>query len=166
MKVMVTGSFNPITKGHEDIILRAADFFDEVIVAVFNNTEKIYEFSLDERETLCRETFKNKPKIRVVSSGGMVVELCRKENCFLLLRGVRNEKDLSYEKMMAEANKKFEPRCETLFLPSSDKYSRLSSTAVRQIISDGGSFNDYIPENAKEALKEILEKRKGSRNEK
>ena len=99
MKVIVTGSFNPITKGHEDLILRAASIFDEVIVAVFNNVDKKYEFSLTEREKLCRAAFVGVRNVRTVSSDGMVVDLCREENCFLLLRGVRDESDLRYEKI-------------------------------------------------------------------
>ena len=160
MKVIVTGSFNPITKGHEDLILRAASIFDEVIVAVFNNVDKKYEFSLTEREKLCRAAFVGVRNVR------MVVDLCREENCFLLLRGVRDESDLRYEKMMSEANKRFEPRCETLFMTASEKYERLSSTAVRKIISGNGSFIGLIPEKAEKCLVEILEERKGGKYEK
>lgn len=166
MKVIVTGSFNPITKGHEDLILRAASIFDEVIVAVFNNVDKKYEFSLTEREKLCRAAFVGVRNVRTVSSDGMVVDLCREENCFLLLRGVRDERDLRYEKMMSEANKKFEPRCETLFMTASEKYERLSSTAVRKIISGNGSFIGLVPEKAEKCLVEILEERKGGKYEK
>ncbi|MBS5737727.1 MAG: pantetheine-phosphate adenylyltransferase [Clostridiales bacterium] len=166
MKVIVTGSFNPITKGHEDLILRAASIFDEVIVAVFNNVDKKYEFSLTEREKLCRAAFVGVRNVRTVSSDGMVVDLCREENCFLLLRGVRDESDLRYEKMMSEANKRFEPRCETLFMTASEKYERLSSTAVRKIISGNGSFIGLIPEKAEKCLVEILEERKGGKYEK
>lgn len=165
-RVIVTGSFNPITKGHEDIILRAARLFDEVTVAVFNNAEKHYEFSLKEREKLCKAAFDGIKNINVVSSEGMVVDLCRRENCFLLLRGIRNGEDFAYEKMMATANKNFEPRCETLFMTAAEKYERLSSTAVREMIRENKSFDDFVPEKAGFVLREILEERKGRHYEK
>ena len=161
MKVIVTGSFNPITKGHEDIIRRASRFFSEVIVAVFNNVEKKYEFSLSERERLCRDAVCDLKNVRVVSSEGMVVDLCRKENCFLLLRGIRNPEDLSYEKMMADNNRRFEPRCDTVFMTASGDYGRLSSSAVRDMIKNNEDFSEFIPETARDTLKKILKEKRG-----
>ncbi len=161
MKVIVTGSFNPITRGHEDIIRRASRFFSEVIVAVFNNAEKEYEFSLSEREELCRAALSGVKNARVVSSDGMVVDLCRKENCFLLLRGIRNPDDLSYEKMMADNNRRFEPRCDTFFMTAAGDYGRLSSSVVRDMIRNNEDFSEFVPETAMETLKKILKEKRG-----
>ncbi len=165
MKVIVTGSFNPITKGHEDIVLRAAEKFDEVIVAVFNNAEKKYDFTLEEREELCRKTFEKIKNVRVVSSDGMVVDLCRRENCFSLLRGIRNGGDLDYEIYMRDANNSFDSRCETFFLPARRELAECSSSAVRKLISDGKDFSPLVPEGAVSVLYGIL-KRRGIYNEK
>lgn len=165
MKVIVTGSFNPITKGHEDVVLRAAKIFDEVLVAVFNNADKKYGFDLSEREELCRKTFENVENVKVTSSSGMVYELCRRENCFVLLRGIRDEKDMAYELYMSDANRGFDSRCETLFFPASKELTDCSSSEVRRLIACGGDWFRLVPENSVETLRGMLKKR-GICNEK
>lgn len=165
MKVIVTGSFNPITKGHEDIVLRAAEKFDEVIVAVFNNAEKKYDFTLEEREELCKKTFEDIKNIRVVSSAGMVVDLCRRENCFSILRGIRNGQDIDYEIYMRDANNSFDSRCETFFLPARKELICCSSSAVRKLIAEEKDFSPLVPEKTVPTLYGIL-KRRGIYNEK
>lgn len=165
MKVIVTGSFNPITKGHEDIVLRAAEKFDEVIVAVFNNAEKKYDFTLEEREELCKKTFEDIKNVRVVSSDGMVVDLCRRENCFFILRGIRNGQDIDYEIYMRDANHSFDSRCETFFLPARKELSGCSSSAVRKLIAEEKDFSPLVPEKTVSTLYGIL-KRRGIYNEK
>ena len=161
MKVLLTGSFDPVTKGHEDIILRAAKIFHEVVVGVFCNDEKEYLFSLEERAEICKAAFENNENIRVESSSGLVVSLCKKENCYAVVRGIRDSSDIAYEIYLNGEYKKAEPLYESIFMLADKKYSDISSSKVRKLISEGKDFSSLIPAGAQKKVNEILYKKKG-----
>ncbi|MGL4533742.1 MAG: pantetheine-phosphate adenylyltransferase [Fusobacteriaceae bacterium] len=151
-----TGSFDPITKGHKDIILRSAKLVDKLIVAVLNNVNKKYLFDLEERTNMIKELFKNIENIEIHSFEGLLVDFMKKQNCNLIIRGLRAVSDYEYELSMAYANADIsEDIIETIFIPATREYIYLSSTVVREIAINKGKLDKYLDESIK--LK-VLEK--------
>lgn len=147
MKIAVfAGSFDPITKGHEDIVLQAMPLFDEIIIAIGVNIDKKYAFPLKKRIKWIEDTFADYPKVKVVSYQGLTVDLCKKMNASFIIRGLRNTTDFEYESIIAEANKKLNPDVETVFFLSNPDLRCVSSTVVRDIIKNGGDLTSFIPE--------------------
>ncbi|MGL6168494.1 MAG: pantetheine-phosphate adenylyltransferase, partial [Fusobacteriaceae bacterium] len=127
-----TGSFDPITKGHKDIILRSAKLVDKLIVAVLNNVNKKYLFNLEERTHMIKELFKDIENIEIHSFEGLLVDFMKEQNCNLIIRGLRAVSDYEYELTMAYANADIsEDVIETIFIPATREYMYLSSTVVR-----------------------------------
>ena len=149
MKIaIVPGSFDPITKGHVDIIERAAALFDQVVVAVMVNEEKTYRFSTEQRLKLVALSCAHIPGVRVIFDQGMLVDLVDKLGACAIVKGIRNEIDLAYEQNMARCNKEKNPRAETIYLPCAPQYEHISSTAVRERLDKGASVDDLVQENA------------------
>ena len=147
MKTAVfAGSFDPITKGHEDIVLQAMPLFDEIIIAIGVNIDKKYAFPLEKRIKWIENTFADYPKVKVVSYQGLTVEFCKKMNVGFIIRGLRNTTDFEYESVIAEANKKLNPEVETVFFLANPDLRCVSSTVVRDIIKNGGDLTAFIPE--------------------
>lgn len=147
MKTAVfAGSFDPITKGHEDIVLQALKLFDEIIIAIGVNIDKKYAFPLEKRIKWIENTFAEYPKVKVVSYQGLTVDLCRKMNAGFIIRGLRNTTDFEYESVIAEANKKLNPDVETVFLLSDPTLRCVSSTVVRDLVKNGADLMNFIPE--------------------
>lgn len=140
------GSFDPITKGHEDIVLQAMPLFDEIIIAIGVNIDKKYAFPLEKRIKWIENTFAEYPKVKVVSYQGLTVEFCKKMNANFIIRGLRNTTDFEYESVIAEANKKLNPEVETIFFLSNPNLRCVSSSVVRDIIKNGGDLTAFIPE--------------------
>lgn len=143
------GSFDPITKGHENIITRAVPLFDKIIVAVGINESKKYMFDLEQRMTWIRETFSHEPKIEVASYSGLTVEFAVKQNAKFLLRGLRNPADFEFEKAIAQANRQMRSELETVFLLTSARYSYISSSIARDVIRHGGDYTLFVPESVR-----------------
>ncbi len=139
------GSFDPITKGHEDIIKRALPLFDKIIVAIGVNANKKYMFSLEERTNWIRQTFNFEDKVEVSNYEGLTVNFCRNKNASFIIRGLRNAEDFQFESSIAQMNKELAPEVDTLFYVTSPELSAYSSTIVRDIVRNGGDVTKFIP---------------------
>ena len=143
-RALFPGSFDPITNGHEDILLRALPLFDEIIIGVGFNSEKKFMFSLDERINFIKKTFKKYKKVKVKSYNGLTINYCKTIEANFILRGLRNPADFEFEKAIAHTNRKLSG-IETVFLLTSAKTSFISSSIVREIIKNKGDYNELVP---------------------
>lgn len=143
-KAVFPGSFDPITLGHYDIIKRAINLFDEVIVAIGVNAEKKYMFTLEERMRFIEESFAGEPKVKVVSYEGLTVDFCQKNKVDFILRGLRNPADFEFEKAIAHTNRDLAP-IETVFLLTAANTSYISSSIVRDVIRNHGDYTKLVP---------------------
>ncbi len=148
------GSFDPITKGHVELVKRAVPLFDKIIVAIGVNTKKKYLFDLDQRLQWLNDVFESEPSVEVDHYEKLTVAFCKKVNANFLLRGLRNASDFDYEKTISQLNAMVGD-VETVFLISEPTYSHFSSTIVREIIIAGGDPTPFLPEEVKINLKEI-----------
>lgn len=139
------GSFDPFTKGHEDIALRGAELFDELIIGLGVNTSKSRYVEESKMIAYIRETFQGVPNIKVVSFQGLTAMFAKKIGATHILRGVRNTTDFEYENTIAQANKNMNPDLETVFLITSPALAHISSTITREIHKLGGDVTDYLP---------------------
>jgi pantetheine-phosphate adenylyltransferase len=144
-KAVFPGSFDPLTLGHEDIIKRAIPLFHEIVIAIGVNAEKKYMFSLEERKRFIEETFKNEPKVSVITYEGLTIDLCGKIKANYILRGLRNPADFEFEKAIAHTNRKLS-KIETVFLLTAAKTSYISSSIVRDVIRNGGEYEKLVPD--------------------
>ena len=135
MKVGVyAGSFDPITKGHQDIIERALQLMDKLIIVVMNNPKKTYWFNLDERKELIKKVFGNNKKIEIEEYAGLLVDFMKKNNAKIIIKGVRDMKDFSEEMVYSFANKELSNgEVDTILIPSSKDYTYVSSTFVKEV---------------------------------
>ena len=140
------GSFDPITKGHEDIILRSVALFDEIIVAIGTNSSKKYYFDLEKRLEMIRFTFRNHPSVKVETYSGLTVDYCKTVGANYLLRGLRTSADFEFERSIAHINQAMHPDIDTVFLLSLQEYSAINSTIVRDIVINGGDASRFVPE--------------------
>ena len=143
-RAVFPGSFDPITLGHVDIINRATNIFDEIIVAVGINKEKKHLFSNNVRIKFIKETFIKEPKIKVKKYKGLTINFCKKNNINTILRGVRNPSDFEFEKAIAHTNYKLSG-VETVFLITNPEFSYISSSIVREIIENNGNYKKLVP---------------------
>ena len=152
-RAVFPGSFDPITLGHYDIIERGLTLFDEIILAIGVNSEKKYMFSLEDRKKFIEDSFKDEPKIKVMTYKGLTVDFCKEQNANFILRGLRNPADFEFEKAIAHTNRKMS-EIETVFLLTSSGKSYISSSIVRDVIRHGGNVSGLVPDtvNIKNAL--------------
>jgi len=143
-KAIFPGSFDPITLGHVDIINRGVTLFDEVIIAIGENSSKDYMFSLDERIAFIERAFKDNPKVSVVSYSGLTIDFCKAIGVEFILRGLRNPADFEFEKAIAHTNRHLST-LETVFLLTSAQTSFISSSIVREIIRFEGDYKKLVP---------------------
>jgi len=143
------GSFDPITKGHEHIILKAAKMVDQLIVAIGTNSTKNYLFSLEKRIDWIDSTFKNYNNIKVKTYDGLTVEFANNVNAKYIFRGLRSSIDFEYEKSIAETNKILSPNIESIFLLPDSSISMISSSIIREIIKNNGKVDQFLPEQVK-----------------
>lgn len=145
-RAVYPGSFDPITNGHLDIIKRSSKVFDEVIVAVLVNPEKKGLFTIQERVDLIKSVVSDLPNIRVESFTGLLTNFMKKNDCKVIIKGLRAVSDFEYEFQMALMNNKLDPDIETLFMMTNAKYSFLSSSSVRQVAMFGGCIKELVPD--------------------
>lgn len=148
------GSFDPITKGHEDIVRRALSFMEKVVVAVAYRAthEKRGLFSIDERVEMIRGVFHDEPRVEVTAFTGLLVDFAREQGTNLVVRGLRAVSDFEYEFQMALMNRKLHPQFETIFLAPDVRYSYLSASLVREIASLGGEVSEFVSPLVRERL--------------
>ncbi|WP_185873636.1 pantetheine-phosphate adenylyltransferase [Blattabacterium cuenoti] len=141
------GSFDPITLGHYDIILRSLKLFDKIIVAIGNNYKKKYMFSIKKRKEWIKKTFIDFSQIEIDFFQGLTISFCKKKNANFLLRGLRNQLDFEFEKNIYYVNNKLDKNnfIETIFIFSSYEKSYISSCIVRDIIKNGGDYTLFVP---------------------
>ena len=156
--VIYPGTFDPITHGHTDIVSRAAAVFDRLIVAVAGSTAKKTVFSTDERMRLATEIFDRFDNVDVEHFDGLMVDFARQHGASLILRGLRAVTDFEYEFQLAGMNRKLFPQADTIFFPTSEKYTYISSSLVREIAALGGDISDFVDPMVKQALDERLRK--------
>ena len=149
---VIPGSFDPVTRGHEDLIRRAAALFDQVTVVVMVNIRKQGCFTPEEKMDLLRRTFRGEKNIRVEQWDGLLSAYMRERGERTVVRGVRSAAEYDSEMAAAQANRILNPRMETLLLPAADGYAWLSSSAVKEIAAFGGDVTEYLPESCAEEI--------------
>jgi len=143
-RAIFPGSFDPITLGHCDIINRGIPLFDEIIIAIGENSAKTYMFSLEERKSFIEKTFECHSKIKVMTYSGLTTDFCKEINADFILRGLRNPADFEFEKAIAHTNRNIGD-IETVFLLTSAETSFISSSIVREIIHYDGDYKKMVP---------------------
>ena len=143
-KAVFPGSFDPITLGHEDVISRAIPLFDEIYIAIGINSNKKYMFSLDQRKKFIQECFQEYKNVKVITYKGLTVDLCKKHDIDYIIRGLRNPADFEFEKAIAHTNRDLAP-IETVFLLTAAKTSYISSSIVREVLTNGGDVSSLVP---------------------
>ncbi|GAA5219632.1 pantetheine-phosphate adenylyltransferase [Membranihabitans marinus] len=147
MKIAVfPGSFDPITKGHVDIVMRALPLFDKIIVAIGINSQKTYLYSLEQRMAWLTEVFQDKENVEIDYFEGLTAHFCNKIGAQYLIRGLRSAADFDYEKTISQLNNIVGKDLETVFLISQPQYSHISSTIVRELIIGEGDASPFIPD--------------------
>ena len=144
-KAIYPGSFDPVTFGHQDMIIRSAAIVDELIVGVLNNSAKNSLFSVDERVSMLRELTKDISNVTVDSFDGLLVDYMKKSGATIIVRGLRAVTDFEYELQIAQTNHVENPEVETIFLTTNLKYSYLSSSIVREFAAYGGDLSHFVP---------------------
>jgi len=139
------GSFDPFTKGHQDIVLRGLLLFDEIIISIGHNTQKKRYFKVEQIVKKIEETFKNNSRVRVIVYNELTAELARELGAHYLLRGLRNTTDFEYENSIAQVNRHLNTELESVFLITSPEYASVSSSIIREVHSYGGDVSAWLP---------------------
>lgn len=154
MKIAIyPGSFDPITKGHLDILKTGAGIFDKVIIAVARNSEKKGFLSVDKRVKLIRESVKDIENVEVDSFEGLTIEYAKRKNAQILIRGLRAVSDFEYELQLSQANSALCSDIKTVFLTTKPKYNFISSSTIKEIFINNGDISKFVPEPVFEFLK-------------
>ncbi|AER40631.1 MAG: pantetheine-phosphate adenylyltransferase [Flavobacteriales bacterium] len=139
------GTFDPITLGHYDVIIKSLNLFDKIVIAIGNNSEKNNMFSVKKRKEWIQKTFLDFSGIEIDLFKGLTISFCKRKKAKFLLRGIRNQLDFEFEKNLYYANKKLYDCIETVFILSSYERSYISSCLVREIIKNGGNYTIFVP---------------------
>ncbi|MBQ8199027.1 MAG: pantetheine-phosphate adenylyltransferase [Lachnospiraceae bacterium] len=146
-KAIYSGSFDPMTCGHLDVIQRTADIFDELTVCVLNNVNKSALFSVEERVNILKEATKDLPNVNVESYSGLLIDYAKQKDTHVVVRGLRAITDFEYELQIAQTNRKLSGgTLDTMFMTTSLEYAYLSSSTVKEIASFGGDISECVPE--------------------
>jgi pantetheine-phosphate adenylyltransferase len=152
------GSFDPITNGHIDIIIRASKIFDKLIIGITQNNKKSPFLKINDRVKITKESLKNINNIEVLSFDNLLVDFADKKNVQVIIRGLRAISDFEHEFQLAGMNKSLNHKIETLFMIPSEKYANISSSIVREIFLLGGDVNLFVPKPVENLLKNNLTK--------
>lgn len=155
-KAIYAGTFDPLTNGHVDVIKRAAQVFDQLILAVADSFTKETLFTLEERDKMAREVVRDLPNVEIDSFSGLLVDYAREKKVSIIVRGLRAFSDFEFEFQMALTNRKMAPDIETVFLMPKEDYSYLSSSMVREVAALGGNVDDFVPTPVQRALRAKL----------
>ncbi|MBR4440983.1 MAG: pantetheine-phosphate adenylyltransferase [Bacteroidales bacterium] len=139
------GSFDPLTVGHESLIIRGLDIFDKIIVAVGINNDKKGFMPVDKRLELIKSVFANRPRIEVKTYSNLTVDFCIENGATHILRGLRTSADFEYERAIAQVNRLMKPEVDSVFLLSHPEYSSVSSSLVREIVNYHGDARKFLP---------------------
>ena len=151
---MYPGTFDPVTRGHEEMVRRAVRLFDRVVVAIAASPKKAPLFPLEERVELAREVLCDLPEVSVTGYSGLTVDFARENGLKAIIRGLRAVSDFEYEFQLANMNRQLAPEVESLFLTPSERYSFISSTLVREIAALGGDITKFVHPAVAQALTE------------
>ena len=152
-KVVFPGSFDPVTKGHESIIIRAAEIFDEVIIAIGENPEKMGFFSIEKRMQFLKTIVKNLKNVTITSYTGLTVDFCKKNEAKFIIRGLRTAADFDFEYTIAQMNKQMHPEIDTVFLLALPSHNAVKSSVVRDIIKNKGDFSSFVTDSIIEDIR-------------
>ena len=143
-RAIYPGTFDPMTKGHVDLIERACKLFDEIVIAIAASEEKNPLFTLDERIQIAEKIFEGNNKVKVVGFSGLLVDLAKDNNAKILIRGLRVVADFEYEFQLANMNRAMMPELESVFLTPKEQYSYISSSLVKEICKMGGDVSEFV----------------------
>jgi len=155
MNAMYPGTFDPLTLGHEEIIDRAANLFDHLLVSVANDSLKSTMFELDDRLKLVEIISSRYPNVTVSAYDGLTIDFAKSNNINVILRGVRNSSDFNYESQISQMNNTMDKSLESLFFIASDSYKSITSSLVRQVISLNGDYSNFISNDVARYIKKI-----------
>ncbi|MBL8736126.1 MAG: pantetheine-phosphate adenylyltransferase [Planctomycetes bacterium] len=156
VSALYPGSFDPVTRGHLDLVERALPLFDRLTVAVAINSSKNTTFTAEERVAMLREVLPADPRVSVTTFRGLVVDFCRAQGIGAILRGVRTVSDFEYEYQMALTNRHLAPGIETVFVMPSVQFSYVSSSLIREVVRNGGDVGSFLPPPVERRLRERL----------
>jgi len=148
------GSFDPLTNGHVDIIMRGARLFDRIIVAILVNAEKSPLFSMEERVEITRSVFKDHASVEVDTFDGLLVDYVERRQAQVIVRGLRAVSDFEFEFQMALMNQRLNSRIETVFMMPAEQYTYISSRLIKEVFKLGGRVNGLVPELVEQRLRE------------
>lgn len=139
------GSFDPFTVGHENIVLRGLDLFDQIIVAIGKHSTKVPLLDIEARVKMVNQVFRDYEQVSADAFEGLTVDYCRKVNATHMLRGIRTAADFEYERAIAQINKRMLPTVESVFLLTTPEHTPVNSTIIRDIIRNGGDASQFLP---------------------
>src|SRR5215467_12264173 len=148
------GSFDPLTNGHVDIILRGARLFDRIVVAILVNAEKSPLFSMPERVEIAREVFKDQKNVEVDTFGGLLVDYVAKRQAQVIVRGLRAVSDFEVEFQMALMNQRLNAKIETVFMMPAEQYTYISSRLIKEVFALGGQVSGLVPDLVEQRLRQ------------
>ena len=155
-RAIYPGTFDPLTRGHEDLVRRAAKLFASLVVAVADSRGKNPIFSSEERLAIARETLNHYPNVEIVGFSGLLVNFVRQQKADVVIRGLRAVSDFEYEFQMAGMNRHLMPEVETIFMTPTDQYQFISGTLVREIALMGGDVSKFVAPSVQEWLRKKL----------
>ena len=156
-KAIFAGSFDPITNGHIDIIERAAKLFGKLQIGILINPNKNTLFTVEERMELIKKSTAHIENIEVIFFEGLLIDYCKKNDINVLVRGIRSSADIAYELQMAHMNKELDSDIETIIIPTNTKYSFISSSLIKEVLSFNANISNLVPE----CVLEELNKKRG-----